>query len=255
MNGGRKKIAGAMTASTKAADMGAAAKPWGNRIARVAAAGVIGMVFATTIRVPQSTAGEQEVPTPDLGSCRFQLPRNASTIAYYTYGGSQASKYRLFYEPNTYLGRQPVVIPKRETPIFVVLVSSGPTEWDLRIQPEAQVAAVLVLGYQNQIVSNIPQATSIGFSIYAGEHGRDCPTNSSWWANKSLTEVLPPMLEHEFGRSLNEYYNSGYEDCSYFLCERSPKIVDKSVPSFWSRLFGAAKPGGVVRTSARLILR
>ena len=235
--------------------MSAAAKPWVDRMAGLAAAGLIGMVLQATIRVPQSVAAEQALPAPDLGSCRLQLPRNSTTIAYYTYGGSQTSKYQLFYEPGAYLGRQPIVIPKRETPIFVVLVSYGPTEWDLRIQPEAEVAAVLVLGYQDQIVSNIPEATSIGFSIYTGEHGQDCPTSSSWWASKSLTEVLPRMLDREFSRRLNEYYNSGYEDCSYFLCERSPKIAAKPPSSFWSRLFGEAKPEGVVRTSARLISR
>ncbi len=235
--------------------MRAAAKPWVHRVACLAAVSVIGLVLDTTIRVPQSIAAEQALPTPDLGSCRFRLPRNSKTIAYYTYGGSQSSKYRLFYEPNTYLGRQPVVIPKREAPLFVVLVSYGPIEWDLRIQPEAEVAGVLVLGYGDQIVSNIPEATSIGFSIYTGQNGRDCPTSSSWWASKSLTEVLPPMLEREFSRSLNEYYNSGYEDCSYFMCERSPKIAVQPAASFWSRLFGAAKPEGVVRTSARLIVR
>jgi hypothetical protein len=237
--------------------MSAAAKLWVNRIAHMAAASLIGMVLHTTIRVPQSMAAEQALATPDLGSCRMRLPRNATTIAYYTYGGSKSSRYRLFYEPDTYLGRQPVVIPKRETPIFVVLVSYGPTEWDLRIEPKAEVAGVLVLGYQDQIVSNIPAATSIGFSIYTGEHGQECPTSSSWWADKSLVEVLPRMLNNEFGRELNEYYNSAHQDCSYFLCERSPKkIAAEPAPSFWSRLFGGeAKPEGVVRTSARLIVR
>ena len=251
-----------MTASTKAADMSAAAKPWVNRLACLAAASLIGIVLQATIRVPQSMAAEQALPTPDLGSCWLRLPSNSTTIAYYTYGGSKSSKYRLFYEPNTYLGRQPVVIPKREAPIFVVLVSYGPTEWDLRIEPEAKVAGVLVLGYRDQIVSNIPEATSIGFSIYTGEHGRDCPTSSSWWASESLTEVLPRMLNREFSRRLNEYYNSGYQDCSYFLCDRSPRIAAMPTPSFWSRLFGGANPedvwrsaGGVVRTSARLTSR
>jgi len=236
--------------------MSAAAKPWINRIGYLAAAGLIGTVLHTTIHVPQSMAAEQALPTPDLGSCRFRLPPNATTLAYYTYGGSKASKYRLFHEPNTYLGRQPVVIPKRETPIFVVLVSYGPTEWDLRIEPEAKVAAVLVLGYQDQIVSNIPEATSIAFSIHTGEHGRECPTSSSWWANESLTVVLPRMLNLEFGRRMNEYYNSAHQDCSYFLCERSAKIAAGPAPSFWSRVFGGeAKPEGVVRTSARLTSR
>jgi hypothetical protein len=242
--------------------MSAAAKPRVNRMSRLAAASLIGMLLHTTIGVPRSMAAEQALPTPDLGSCWLRLPANSTTIAYYTYGGSKSSKYRLFYEQNTYLGRQPVVIPKRETPIFVVLVSYGPTEWDLRIEPEAKVAGVLVLGYQDQIVSNIPEATPIGFSIYTGAHGRDCPTSSSWWASSSLTEVLPPMLNREFSRRMNEYYNSGYQDCSYFLCDRSPRIAAMPTPSFWSRLFGGAKPedawvspGGVVRTSARLVAR
>ena len=232
-----------------------AAKPWVNRIARMAAAGLIGIALHTTIRAPQSMAAEAPLPKPDLGSCRFRMPPNATTIAYYTYGGPNSSRYRLFHEPNTYLGRQPVIIPKRETPVFVVLVSYGPTEWDLRIDPGAAVAAVLVLGYQDQIVSNMPAATPIGFSIFTGEHGSECPTTSSWWANTSLTEVLPRMLNLEFGRRMNEFYNSSHQDCSYFMCERSPKISAQPAPSFWSRLFGEAKPEGAVRTSARLVLR
>jgi hypothetical protein len=255
MNGGRKKIADAMTASTKAADMTAAANPWADRLACLAAASLIAMLLLTTLGVSQSMAAEPALPTPDLGSCRMRLPGNSTTIAYYTYGGSQSSKYRLFHEPETYLGRQPVFLPKRATPLFVVLVSYGPTEWELKIEPQAEVAGVLVLGYRDQIVTNIPEAASIGFSIYTGEHGRDCPINSSWWADKPLTEVLPRMLNVEFSRPLNEYYNSGSPDCSYFLCERSPKIDIQPAGSFWSRLFGGAKPEGTVRTSARLALR
>jgi hypothetical protein len=235
--------------------MSAAAKPSVIRIACLAAASLIGLVLPAAVCLPQSMAAEQALPKADPGSCRWRLPRNATTIAYYTYGGSKSSKYRLFYEPDTHLGRQPVVIPKRATPVFVVLVSYGPTEWDLKIQPDAEVAGVLVLGYRDQIVSDLSEATPVGFSIFTGEHGEDCPTSSSWWASNSLTEVLPRMLSGEFGRTLNEYYNSGYQDCSYFQCDRSPKIAAEPTGSFWSGLFGGAKAEGAVRTSARLIVR
>jgi hypothetical protein len=188
------------------------------------------------------------------------LPNEVTTIVYYTYGGSMASRYRLFHEQQTYLGRQPIVVPKRDKPLFIVLVSYGPTEWDLRIDPGAEVAGALVLGYRDQIVSNLPANTKLGFSIFTGGNGHDCPTRKGWWGDDM--KVLSPMLYTEFSHYPNEYYNSGYEDCSYFLCKRSSKVVDKPKPSFWARMFGSAKAeeqapktGGIIRTSARLILR
>lgn len=210
--------------------------------------------------LPSHAGGGEQPPAPDLGSCRIKLPRDLTTIVYYTYGGSKPSRYRLFYERHTYLGRQPVVIPKRQFPIFVVLVSYGPTEWDLRIEPQAEVAGVLVLGYEDQIVSNIGATTPIGFSIFRGETGEDCPKSQTWWGDDSLMKVLRPMLDVEFSHWPDEYYNRGSEDCSYFLCERSGKVADPPKRSFWSSLFGGAgpdqpAPGTVVRTSARLVIR
>jgi hypothetical protein len=222
------------------------------------------LVVALFVSAPSThaVAAEQYLPVPDLGSCRLRLPRDLTTIAYYTYGGSTTSKYRLFYEPQTHLARQPVVIPKRDRPLFVVLVSYGPTEWDLRIEPEAEIAGVLVLGYRDQIISNLPKATSLGFSIFSGGHGQDCPTKSTWWGDESLMKVLPPMLDFEFSHAPNEFYSSAFQDCRYFLCERNGLVADKPKPSFWNRIFSRAAPAEVasrtdplVRTSARLIVR
>lgn len=235
---------------------------WTKPFVVVVVAALLGMATLVTVPSSPALAAAEEPPAPSLGSCWMSLPKQVTTIVYYTYGGSMASRYRLFYEQQTHLGRQPIVVPKRDKPLFIVLVSYGPTEWDLRIDPGAEVAGALVLGYRDQIVSNLPANTRLGFSIFTGGNGHDCPTRKSWWADDNLTKVLSPMLYADFSHYPDEYYNSGYEDCSYFLCERSRKAADKPQPSFWARMFGsakaeepAAKTGGVVRTSARLVLR
>lgn len=229
---------------------------WTKPFVVVVVAALLGM--AALVAVPALAAAD-EPPAPNLGSCWLNLPKDVTTIIYYTYGGSKASRYRLFHEQDTNLSRQPIVVPKRDKPLFIVLVSYGPTEWDLRIDPGAEVAGALVLGYRDQIVSNLPANTRLGFSIFTGGNGHDCPTRKSWWGDD--LKALSPMLNAEFSHYPNEQYNSGYEDCSYFLCERSGKIADKPGPSFWARMFGSAKAeeeapktNGVIRTSARLIL-
>lgn len=226
----------------------------------VVVAALLGLATLVTVPSSPALAAADEPPAADLGSCWLSLPNDVATIVYYTYGGSMASRYRLFHEQQTYLGRQPIVVPKRDKPLFIVLVSYGPTEWDLRIDPGAEVAGALVLGYRDQIVSNLPANARLGFSIFTGGNGRDCPTRKGWWGDDQ--KVLSSMLYTEFTHYPNEYYNSGYEDCSYFLCERSSKVGGKPKPSFWARMFGSAKAeeqapktGSVIRTSARLVLR
>ncbi|MCC8982997.1 hypothetical protein [Bradyrhizobium acaciae] len=234
---------------------------WTRPFVVIVVAALLGVAALVTVPSSPALAAADEPPAPNLGSCRLNLPRDVTTIVYYTYGGSVASRYRLFHEQDTHLGRQPIVVPKRDKRLFIVLVSYGPTEWDLRIDPGADVAGALVLGYRDQIVSNLPANTRLGFSIFdGGGKGLDCPTSKSGWSDDM--KALSAMLNAEFSHYPDEHYNSGYEDCSYFLCQRSGKVADKPKPSFWARMFGGAKAeepapktDSVIRTSARLIVR
>ncbi|MES5484791.1 hypothetical protein QMZ05_18705 [Bradyrhizobium sp. INPA03-11B] len=232
---------------------------WTKPFVVVVVAALVSMAALVTAPPSPALAAAEELPAPSLGSCWLSLPKDVATIVYYTYGGSKPSRYRLFHEQDTHLGRQPITVPKRDKPLFIVLVSYGPTEWDLRIDPGAQVAGALVLGYRDQIVSNLPANVRLGFSIFTGGVGRDCPARKTWWGDDM--KALSTMLYTEFSHYPNESYNSAHEDCSYFLCERSGKVADKPKPSFWARLFGSAKAeeqapktGDVTRTSARLIV-
>jgi hypothetical protein len=195
-------------------------------------------------------------PAGNLGSCSVFLPAKTTTIVYDTYGGGLASKYRLLDAPNSYLGRTEITVPKKDSPLFLVLVSYSATEWDMNVQPGAQIKEILVLGYHHQIVSHVPPNTEVGFSIYVGGTGRDCP-NGVYWTDQDLPSKLRPMLNERFSRGSDEYYRSSSEECVKGGCLGFSKAVKEAGGSFWSRLFGskapaAPEPADSVRASASL---
>jgi hypothetical protein len=192
----------------------------------------------------------------NLGSCSVFLPPKTTTIVYDTYGGGLPSKYRLLDEPTSYLGRTEITVPKKDSPLFLVLVSYSATEWDMNIQPGAQIAEILVLGYHHQIVSHVPPNTEVGFSIYVGGAGRGCP-NGVYWTDHDLPSKLRPMLSGRFSRRIDEYYRSSSEECVKAGCLGFSKAVKEPGGSFWSRLFGSKAPAvpetaGSVRASAQI---
>ena len=205
-----------------------------------------------------STAAQSPpaVKAGDLGSCSVFLRPNTTTIVYDTYGGGLPSKYRLLDEPTSYLGRTQITVPKKDSPLFLVLVSYSATEWDLNIQPGAQIKEILVLGYHHQIVSHVPPNMEVGFSIYVGGAGRGCP-NGVYWTEGDLRSKLKPMLNGRFSRRIDEYYSSSSQECVKAGCLGFSKAVKEPEGSFWSRLFGSKAPAAPetadsVRASASL---
>ena len=190
-----------------------------------------------------STAAQSPpaVKAGDLGSCSVFLPPKTTTIVYDTYGGGLPSKYRLLDEPNSYLGRTEITVPKKDSPLFLVLVSYSATEWDMNIQPGAQIAEILVLGYHHQIVNHVPPNTEVGFSIHVGGAGRGCPSGV-YWTDHDLPSKLRPMLSGRFSRRIDEYYRSSSEECVKGGCLGFSKAVKEPGGSFWSRLFGSKAP-------------
>lgn len=217
---------------------------------------LLGLVAAMGSTAAQSPPPVKLGPAGNLGSCSVFLPPKTTTIVYDTYGGGLPSKYRLLDEPDSHLGRTEITVPKKDTPLFLVLVSYSATEWDMNIQPGAQIAEILVLGYHHQIVSHVPPKTEVGFSIQVGGTGRDCP-NGVYWTDHDLPSKLRPMLNARFSRRIDEYYSSSSEQCVKAGCLGFSKAAKAPGGSFWSRLFGskaAAAPetADSVRASASL---
>ena len=215
-----------------------------------------GLVATMGSAAAQSPPAVNLGPAGNLGSCSVFLRPNTTTIVYDTYGGGHKSKYRLLDEPNSYLGRTEITVPKKDSPLFLVLVSYSATEWDMNIQPGAQIAEILVLGYDHQIVSHVPPHTEVGFSIYVGGAGRGCP-NGVYWTDQDLPSKLRPMLNGRFSRRIDEYYSSSSQACVKAGCLGFSKAIKEPGGSFWSRLFGskaaaAPEPANSVRASASL---
>jgi len=219
---------------------------------------LLGLVATTGSTAAQSppAAKSGDLKVGDLGSCSVLLPPKTTTIVYDTYGGGLPSKYRLLDEPTSYLGRTQITVPNRDSPLFLVLVSYSATEWDLNIQPGAQIKEILVLGYEHQIVSHVPPNTEVGFSIFVGGEGRGCP-NGVYWTQGDLRSKLKPMLNGRFSRRIDEYYSSASQECVKAGCLGFSKAVKEPEGSFWSRLFGSKAPAAPeaadsVRASATL---
>ncbi len=235
-----------------------ASRPGGFQALACLCLALLGLVATMGSATAQSPPAVKLGPAGDLGSCGVYLPPKTVTIVYDTYGGGLPSKYRLLDEPNSYLGRTEITVPKKDAPLFLVLAAYSATEWDLNIQPGAQIAEILVLGYHHQIVSHVPPKTEVGFSIFVGGTGRDCP-KGVYWSDHDLASKLRPMLNVRFSRRIDEYYRSSSEECVKAGCLGFSKAVKPS-GSFWSRLFGstataAPEAKDSVRASASLQIR
>jgi hypothetical protein len=219
---------------------------------------LLGLVATMESTAAQSQPAVKLGPAGNLGSCSVLLPPKTTTIVYDTYGGGLPSKYRLLDQPNSYLGRTEITVPKRDSALFLVLVSYSATEWDMNIQPGAQIAEILVLGHDHQIVSHVPPKTEVGFSIYVGGTGDGCP-KGVYWTDHDLPSKLRPMLSGRFSRRIDEYYRSSSEECVKAGCLGFSKAKEPG-GSFWSRLFGskasaAPETADSVRASASLRMR
>jgi hypothetical protein len=208
-------------------------------------------VTATACKPSKEAEAESDisVPEPNLGSCRLNMPSNTVTIVYDTYGGSRQSNYRLLEHPATHLGRQPITVPKRDGPVLVVVAAYAPTEWDLKIEPGASIVGVIAMGYEPQIVSNVPAVVDVGFSSHGGGVGEGCPTQLHWssGAGDLKTQISPFLLK--YGRRVDEYYSPEARKCDLIDC-------GEKASGPWMRTSGpapAATQPGLVRTSAALI--
>lgn len=219
----------------------------------------IGVALSCLSGLP-GMAAAPDGPVESLGSCTVWMPPETTTIVYKTYGGGLTSKYRLLEEPNGYLGRTQITVPKRNGPLFLILSAYNPTQWELNIEPGAQIAAILVLGYHHQIVSHVPPRTEVGFSIFVGGTGQDCPRGDIL-TNNDLMVPLRPLLNARFSRKVDEYYVAEWEECAKKGCVGFPKTISGKEPqvSWWDSWFGAKpvavpEPVGSVRTSAPLFV-
>lgn len=180
------------------------------------------------------------IPQASLGACRFQIPHDAVAIRYDAFGGGARSNYRLAAEPGAYLGRAPITIPKRDAPVYVILSSYGPTEWDLKIEPGARIAAVLAVGFRSQIVSNVPPQTEVAFSTVEDGAGEGCPALTFEDPIAQFQPVLPGS-----GQLVDEHYREGPDTCAMIACISARDSMSGARPP--------ATPASLVRTSANLV--
>jgi hypothetical protein len=215
-----------------------------------------------------ATAGR--VIEGDLGSCRFELPKEKTTLVYDGSGGSQKSRFSTIDEDGERrsFGRLEIKIPNRNTPLFVVLFSGGATEWDMIIEPGADIAGILVLAEGDQVVSNVPAQTTLGFSIKDVGQGPGCPDGIHFDQMGNRQWPLRRMLDYEMSTRIDEYFSSNthantpgpWPECAYISCfgERLHRPNMPS-PSIWSRVFGSSpKSGaeaGTIRTSGTVHVR
>jgi hypothetical protein len=210
---------------------------------------------------------------PDLGSCRFGLPKDVTTIVYDSYGGGLDGRYRSV-EGGASFGRILFKVPKRDTAVFVVLYTGG-GEWEMLVEPGAELAGVLVLSDSDQVVvTNVPAQTQVGFSIHQdidgnkGGQGSGCPTGIRYDQMRSdQPTTLRRFMDFEFSRRVHEHHRSNvhafgsyvWPECEFVTCEgrRPPSLAGAAMPGFWSRLFasGPKVPAHTVQTATRIQTR
>lgn len=196
----------------------------------------------------------------DLGSCRFHLSRSTWTIAYGAYEGSLPSSIRLppSHHSANRLRRIEVTVPKKDVPLFLILTAYESVEWDLKIEPGAQIAAVLAMGYYAQFVRNLPERVPYGFSTRSDGAGDECPKTPIYaYGSGDDYSKLTTLISDEFSRKVNQFHGNYGAECLPKGCVAMRKPKPRG---FWNTIFWAptkAEPppagGPPLRASTRLL--
>ncbi len=219
----------------------------------VAGAGLLATGLAVGVATPAAAASQE------LGSCRFHLPRNTWTIAYGVYTGSLPSKVKFLPSHGSHnIKRVEVTVPKKDVPLFLVMTAYDPVEWDLHITPGTNIAGVLVMGYHNQVVRNLPTNVPLGFSTRNDGAGDQCPREARYaYGSGDDYSNLYALIGDEFSRKINEFHGRYGAECLPKGC-----VVTKPAPKgIWNILLGPTpkpedKPAAdapPLRASARLV--
>ncbi|MES5484792.1 hypothetical protein QMZ05_18710 [Bradyrhizobium sp. INPA03-11B] len=222
----------------------------------------MGLVFAgTTANAGSEAPADETIPT--LGSCRFHLPESASTIVYQASSGSLQSDFHIPHSIKR-VGRQEIVVPNETAPVFIVLAGFESIEWSLRVQPNAKIAGVYVLGLADQVITGVPAGVRIGFSVrrigdtaeMTSDEGQGCPSLKA--RNVALSDLrsIETLLSEEFGRQIDKAHVAHPLPCPYREC----LLLAKGGRSWWQRLFGETRAASTahapdVRASGRFIVR
>jgi hypothetical protein len=193
---------------------------------------------------------EKPLPKADLGSCNFYIPPDAKTIVYSNYGAGGHSQYRFAKTPDERIGRQAIKVPKRDAPLFLIVSAYASTEWDLKVEPGANIKAILAVGHEPQLVSHVPPGAKVAFSSLVGGAGDAC--GADLYDEDPLRKLNPYL--NTFGRRVDKYYRGTDGKCEMLGCGGDSRFSDEPSPSLWTTLFGGAEPEptNIVRTSAPL---
>lgn len=201
------------------------------------------------------TAWSTAAVAEDLGTCRFRMPRETHTIVFGVYAGSLTSGIGLDGETHR-VRRMVVRVPKKDVPLFLVMTAYDPVEWDLAIDPGAEIAAVLVMGYHNQAIRNLPESVPHGFSTYKSGPGEDCPKATYAYGKGAEFAKLRQLLSNEFSREVDEFHARPGAPCLYPGCS----VPEPPATSFWRTLFGSSTdvqpktPEPPIRATTRILL-
>jgi hypothetical protein len=190
-------------------------------------------------------AGSGAAQAQQLGSCNFHMPKETRTIVYGAYQGGLDSAVKLVdREGSGKVGRVEVKVPKTDEPLFLVMTAYRPVEWDLQIENGARIAGLLVMGYYEQVVKNLPEQVQFGFSTIQNGHGLRCPKPILAHDRSSAEYVqLTDMLSSEFSRRVNAFYGDYQALCLYRGCT----VTKPPSRSMWSALFASdAEPARLI---------
>ena len=124
----------------------------------------------------------------------------------------------------------------------MVLNAYDSTEWDLRIEPGAKIAAILAMGYHPQLVSHVPPNTKVAFTSFTGKAGYDCPKYE--YSDDPLSKIIP-LLRVEYGVGVKEFYRRETRACAMMDCGNEGQLPGAAEPS--------EAPAGEVKTSEPLV--
>ncbi len=106
-----------------------------------------------------------------------------------------------------------IVVNEPNKPVALILGAYEPAIWNLSYTPETKISAVLLSGYNRQIISGLPDNVPVLISYYTAgnnEANPDAPCGEIFLNSEDI-ENFNPVARHVFGKPVDKLYPASEE--------------------------------------------
>lgn len=173
---------------------------------------------------PQINYSRSKVISSDCVIPNLKLPKDTIIYGAGAYSGRQTK----FYIDSSREGASQIdiTVTEQKRPIALILGAYNPTLWNIKRLPDTKIAAILLVGYQKQIIAGLPENTPTLISTY--ENKGVCGTYG--FAQDKLND-LNLLADQVFNKPVSLFYPVGADGTLVIGSDKydAKKVIGKDV--------------------------